>query len=49
MAFECIKEARKTFVTGKVVLESSQKIQLSYAVSFYKMICLLHNVKIVIK
>ena len=39
MAFECVKEARKTFVTGKVVLESSQKIQLSYAVSFYKMIC----------
>ena len=39
MAFECVKEARKTFVTGKVVLESSQKIQLSYAVSFYKMAC----------
>ena len=39
MAFECVKKALQPFLTGVIVLVSAEKIQLSYAVSFYKMIC----------
>ena len=39
MAFECVKKALQPFLAGGVVLVSAEKIQLSYAVFFYKMIC----------